>query len=158
MQKLFIDNFGVDLLIVNEDQMPLHRNESAFQKTLNFTGLDTYVKENYLLAQERVTVYAQVANDSSVKLLPEFVFKGKGTHTKVNAPKNMHYQWAPKGSYCLEQMLKTISHPPNCFNMFTPKNCAIYVLDDYNVHLLPEVKEALLKCGYVYVGMGRGIT
>ena len=87
-------------------------------------------------------MYTQVANDLSVKLLPEFVFKGKGTRTKVIAPENMHYQWTPKGSYLLEQMLKTISHLPNRFNMFTPKNYAIYVLD---VHLLPEEKEALLK-------------
>ena len=42
--------------------------------------------------------------------------------------------------------------------MFTPKNYAIYVLDDYTVHLLPEVKEVLLKRGYVYVGIGGGIT
>ena len=103
-------------------------------------------------------MYTQVANDSSIKLLPEFVFKGKGTRTKVNAPKNMHYQLVPKGSYRLEQMLKTISHPPNRVNMFTPKNYAIYVLDDYSVYLLPEVKEALLKGRYVYVGIGGGIT
>ena len=85
------------------------------------------LKENYLLARDRATVYTQVANDSSIKLLPEFVFKGKGTRTKVNAPENMHYQWARKGSYHLEEMLKTISHLPNHFNMFTPKNYAIYV-------------------------------
>ena len=41
--------------------------------------------------------------------------------------------------------------------MFTPRNCAIYVLDDYSVYLLPEAKEVLLKRGYVYVGIG-GIT
>ena len=41
-------------------------------------------------------------------------------------------------------MLKTISHLPNRFNMFTPKNYAIYILD---VHLLLEEKEALLKRG-----------
>ena len=127
VHKLFKDTFGVDPPIFNGDQMPLHRNESAFQRTLNFTGLDTYVKENYLLARDRATVYTQVANDSSIKLLPEFVFKGKGARTKVNAPENMHYQWARKGSYHLEEMLKTISHLPNHFNMFTPKNYAIYV-------------------------------
>ena len=140
--------------------MPLHCNKSASQRTLNFTGLDTYVKENYLLARERerVTVYTQIAKDSSIKLSPEFVFKGKGTLTKVNAPKNMHYQGAAKGSYRVEQMLKTISHLPNRFNTLTPKNYAIYVLDDYSVHVLPEVKEALLKRGYVYVGIGGGIT
>ena len=52
----------------------------------------------------------------------------------------------------------TFSHLPNRFNMFTPKNYAIYVLDDYSVYLLPEVKEALLKRGYVYVGIGGSIT
>ena len=102
-------------------------------------------------------MYTQVANDSSIKLLPEFVFKGKGTRTKVNAPENMHYQWAPKGSYRLEEMLKTIFYLPNRLNMFTPRNCAIYVLDDYSVYLLPEAKEVLLKRGYVYVGIG-GVT
>ena len=102
-------------------------------------------------------MYTQVANDSSIKLLPEFVFKGKGTRTKVNAPENMHYQWAPKGSYRLEEILKTIFYLPNPLNMFTPRNCAIYVLDDYSVYLLPEAREVLLKRGYVYVGIG-GIT
>ena len=69
VQKFFIDNFGVDPPIINGDQMPLHRNESASQITLNFSGLDTYVKENYSLARERVTVYTQVANDASIYYL-----------------------------------------------------------------------------------------
>ena len=47
VRKLFIDDFGVDPPIINGDQMHLHRNESASQRTLNFTGLKTYVKENY---------------------------------------------------------------------------------------------------------------
>ena len=51
VRKFFIDNFGVDPQIINGDQMSLHRNESASQRTLNFTGLDTYVKENYSLAR-----------------------------------------------------------------------------------------------------------
>ena len=42
--------------------------------------------------------------------------------------------------------------------MFQPENHAVYVLNDYNVHLLSEVKEALLKRGYVYVGIGGSIT
>ena len=62
-------------------------------------------------------------------------------------PENMHYQWVPKGSYRHEQLLKSISHYPNRVNIFTPKKYAIYVLDDYSVHLLPEVKEVLLKRG-----------
>ena len=66
--------------------MPLRRNKSASQKTLNFTG---YVTENYILSRERVTVYTQVLNDPST---PEFVFKGKGTCTKANAPNGMKYE------------------------------------------------------------------
>ena len=44
VRKYFIENFGVDPPVLNGDQMTLHRNESSTQKTLNFTGLDTYVK------------------------------------------------------------------------------------------------------------------
>ena len=52
VRKFFIDNFEIDPPIINEDQMPVHRNKSASQRTLNFTGLDTYVKEDYSLARE----------------------------------------------------------------------------------------------------------
>ena len=40
--------------------------------------------------------------------------------------------------------------------MFTEKGYAIYVLDHYSVHLMPEAREALLKKGYVLV-IGGGI-
>ena len=33
--------------------MPLHRNESSSQKTLNFKGEETFVKENHMLSRER---------------------------------------------------------------------------------------------------------
>ena len=55
-------------------------------------------------------------------------------------------------------MLYTISNLPNRYNIFTPKNYAIYVLDDYSVHIMPEIKEALLKRGYVPVIIGGGVT
>ena len=42
--------------------------------------------------------------------------------------------------------------------MFTEKGYTIYVLDDYSVHLMPEVRQALLKKGYVLVVIGGGIT
>ena len=32
------------------------------------------------------------------------------------------------------------------------------MLDDYSVHLMPEVKAALLKRGYILVGIGGGVT
>ena len=38
------------------------------------------------------------------------------------------------------------------------KHYCIYVLDNYSVRIIPEVKGALLKRGYVYTGIGGGIT
>lgn len=158
VRKFFINNFGVDPPIINGDQMPLHRNESSTQKTFNVKGMETYVKENYSLSRERITAFTQISSDPKVVAKPEFVFKGKGTRTKINPPKGINYNWAPKGSYRLEQMLATISNLPNRYNMFTQKDFCIYVLDDYSVHIMPEVKAALLKRGYIYVGIGGGVT
>ena len=42
--------------------------------------------------------------------------------------------------------------------MFTEQSFAIYVLDDYYVHLMPEVWQAMFKKGYVLVIIGGGIT
>ena len=47
---------------------------------------------------------------------------------------------------------------PNRFNMFTKQSIAIYVLDDYSVHLMPEVRQALFKKGYVLVIIGGSIA
>ena len=156
--EFFLDNFSIDPPVINGDQMPLHRNESASQKTLNIQGCDTYVKENYSLSREPVTAFTQASSDPSIKVLPEFVFKGKGTRTKLQPSAGIKYHWAPKGSYRLEQMLATISNLPNRYNPFTIKNFGIYVLDDYSVHLMPEVKSALLKRAYILVGIGGGVT
>ena len=111
-----------------------------------------------MLSRERVTVFTQVTNKESIKLDPEFVFKGKGTRTKVSVPDSVKYQWSPSGSYRIDQMLETISHLPNRYNPFTQKDFAIYVLDDYAVHLIPEVRKALYLRGYILVLMGGGIT
>ena len=55
-------------------------------------------------------------------------------------------------------MVKTIGNLPNCFNPFTQKNFAIYVLDDYAVHLMPEVWKALYERGCIQRVMGGDIT
>ena len=54
-------------------------------------------------------------------------------------------------------MLKTIKSLPNRFNPFTQKGFAIYV-DDYAVHLMPEIRKALYERGYILILMGGGIT
>ena len=158
VQKFFIDNFSVDPPIINGDQVPLHRNDSASQNTLDIKGYKTYVKENYSLSRERIIAFTQVSSDPNVVVRPGFVFKGKGIRKTLNPPEGIKYQWAQKGSHRLEQMLGTISNLPNRHNIFTMKNYCIYVLDDYSVHIIPKVKEALLKRGYMYVGIRGGVT
>ena len=61
------------------------------KKTLNFTGIDTYVKESYNLSRERVTVYTQVSSDPDLTLKPDFIFKGKGTKTSLHPPDGIKY-------------------------------------------------------------------
>lgn len=68
------------------------------------------------------------------------------------------FKWILKGLYHLEHMLKTIQNLPNYFNTFTPKNHAIYVPHDYSVHLMLEIKEALLKRSYILVVIGGRVT
>ena len=67
-------HFKKGLVIMNGDQMPLHRNESCTQKTMTLTGEQTYVKENYMLSRERITVYTQVSSDAADPMpLPDVV-------------------------------------------------------------------------------------
>ena len=110
-----------------------------------------------MLFRERVTVFTQVSSDSKL-YTPEFVFKVKGTRTKINVEEDIKSQWSPSGSYRLDQLLKTIGNLPNRYHPFTQKDYAIYILDDYAVHLMPEVRKALFQRGYILVIIGGGIT
>ena len=67
----------------------------------------------------------------------------------------MNVTWAPKGSYRLPNMLSMISKLKQKGNMFSHKDFELYILDDYSVHNLPEVKEALLK-KRIYFSYNRG--
>ena len=157
VRRFFIEKYGIDPPVINGDQMPLHRNESSQQKTMAFKNEDAFVKENHSLSRERVTVFTQVSSTKDISLKREFVFKGQETRTKLDAT-NVNYQRSPSGSYRLEHMVKTIKNLPNCFNPFTQKGFAIYVTDDYAVHLMPEIRKALYERGYILILMGGGIT
>ena len=158
VRKYFVDKYRVDPSVINGDQMPLHRNESVSQKTLSLKSEEVFVKENHMVSRERVTCFTQLCSNPKIELKPEFVFKGRGTRTHLTLPKGVPYQWAPKGSYRVEQILGMIDKLPNRFNMFTEQSFAIYVLDDYSAHLMPEARQVLFKKGYVLVIIGGGIT
>ena len=125
---------------------------------MSFTGQNTFVKENYMLSRERVTAFTQLVSEEPYHLPSEFVFKGKGTRTKLDPPPGVHFQWAEKGSYRVENMLEIIKHLPNKANPFTCKNFDIYVLDNYSVHCTEDIKNALFAKGYGPIIMGGGIT
>ena len=88
VRNYFLDTYGVDPPIINGDQMPIHRNESAGQKTLSLKSEETFGKKNYMLSRERVT---QLCSDPKVDLKPEFLFKGKGTRTHLTPPEGVNY-------------------------------------------------------------------
>ena len=111
-----------------------------------------------MLSRERVTCFTQLCSDPKVQLKPEFVFKDKGTWTHLTPPEGVIFCWSPKGSYRIEQILDMIDSLPNWFNMFTQQKFAIYVLDNYSVHLMPKVRQELFKKGYVLVVISGGIT
>ena len=46
-------------------------------------------------------------------------------------------------------MLVTNRNLPNRFNMFSNSGYTIYVLYDYSVHLMPEIRDTLWKRGYI---------
>lgn len=94
--------------------------------------MDTYVKENYNLS------CAQVCSDPNVSLQPELVFKDKG---KCSVP------------YRIYQTESTFMHIYQ-----TESNYAVYVLNDYIAHIMPESKEALIKRGYILVIIGSRVT
>ena len=159
VRHFFLSHFKKEPVIINGDQMPLHRNESSTEKTMTLKNQPVYVKENHMLSRERVTVYTQLSTDSEEKKpTPEILFKGKGKRIKVNPPKGMNVQFAVKGSYRLENMLEMVKQLKNRHNLFSQKDYALYILDDYSVHLLPELRASLLKKGYVLVVIGGGIT
>ena len=53
------------------------RNESADCKTVTLMDEDyTFVKENYKLSRERVTLFTQVTSVPGMEMKTEFCFKG----------------------------------------------------------------------------------
>ena len=66
VRKYFINKYGVDPPVINGDQMPLHRNESASQKTFYLKSKEVFVKENYMLSRERITCFTHLCNDPKI--------------------------------------------------------------------------------------------
>lgn len=145
VRVFFHKTVGIDIPVIGMDQMPLHRNETSKQKSLSFKGWETVVKQNHHLTCERVTCMTIVSSKDGC-LPPHFVFKGKGTRIQLglNRPAGVTTLFAEKGSYRLPTMLDTIKQLPNlrkedCIPGRAFKNWKLMLLDDYSVHITPEV-------------------
>ena len=165
LRHYFLKRHGIEPVIWGGDQMPLHRSEQTSRTTMNFTGVETYVKEDYMLSRERVTVYTQMSSQADAPApAPEFVFKGMGQRVKLNPPPGVHIQWSPSASYRLEHMKQTLSHLPKVVGPMdrmmgnSSQKYRIYLLDNYSVHLDPSFAEALYNSGWILVLIGGGIT
>ena len=55
-----------------------------------------------MLSRERVTCFTQLCSEPNLTLLPEFIFKGKGSATHLVCTEGVNYEWAAKGSYLIE--------------------------------------------------------
>ena len=107
----WLKKYKVDPPIISADQMPLHRNESSGQKSLNFSAC--FIKKNNHLSRERCTVMTIVTSSKKRSAPPvEFVFKGAGKRVTVSPPEKIQVQWAEKGSYRLQNMLTFIERLP----------------------------------------------
>ena len=62
------------------------------------------------------------------------------------------------GSYHLADMISFILSLPATKCQLFPRNREIFILDDYSVHLDPQIGEELEKKGYLYTTIGGRIT
>jgi hypothetical protein len=86
----------------------------------------------------------------------EVVFKGAGIIAEAEVPEDSTttVQWAVKGSYRSETIFQYI----NALPQRAIGDYCIQCLDDYSVHVMPEVTAAFLERGYILVIWGGGIT
>ena len=156
VRHFFLTYFQYDPVIISGDQMPFHR--------LPFVGPHEIETDTSQELPERASVFTQMSSVNNCPAAPPaFVFKGHGRRKSLQTPDNAELQWSETGSYRLNNMLQTIDHLPSLLEAnedmaTTMKKYKIYLLDDYSVHLLPAVTDALYKKGYILIHISGGIS
>ena len=77
---------------------------------------------------------------------------------KLNPLSDVTFQWASKGSYRVESVVKFCDQVPTQPCALFPQKRKMLTLDDYSAHVDPAVKGSLGKRGYFLVIPPRGIT
>ena len=122
--------------------------------------------KTWILTSRKITAFhtkelLSLCKSPLIQLLTLFLYflQGERNENKLNPPERVKVQGSDSGSYRLEQMLQTLKNLPNRNrNPFTKKDWEIYVLDNYAVHIMSEIRKALWDRSYVLVLMGGGIT
>ena len=117
-----------------------------------------FVKENYILSQERITVFTQAS-----LVISQILFHCSNSCLKERVRES---------NWFTQKELKVIGHqrdhigltqcltrsPIYRHNLFTESNYALYILDDYSVHVTGKVRTALFAIGYILIVIVGGIT
>ena len=124
--------------IINVNQMPFHRNKSTHQRTLSFKQEATFGKQNYMLFHEIVTVFTHVSRQENIKIDSEFLFKNKGTLTKLAVPiSSLLVSVTDQVKY----LKLLVTFQINSIRLLQK----IYVLGNYAVHLMLKIEKLLKK-------------
>ena len=149
--------------IFGVDEKPLHFNESGSKccRTLEIAGAPAVkLKQNHAATRGRVSVMTCVASGPEAALPPcrlpiELLFKARPNRRiaklKVPADMNVSLQWAEKGSYRLEHLLKYLKR---WLDAMTParvaaKDYRILLLDVAKSHIGPEISDLCWERGYL---------
>jgi len=144
------------------DEKPLHFNESGSKavRTLEIVGAPAVrLKENHAATRERVSLMTTVTSsptDASAGSLPiELLFKARSNRRiqflKSPTDLSLSFQWAIKGSYRQEHILKFLKR---WLRPWTPAREAsadyrVLMMDLAASHVSDEVVDAAWSAGYV---------
>ena len=160
---------GVALVVWGCDQKPLYMNEGGHKgmQTCEFEGAElAVIKECITQTRQRVSLFTTVTSDAaeaSAELPIAMCFKGKSQRTLKHLPKNLGnkiYQFAPKGSYRVEQVVEFLEKalPEWTAERAAAKDWRILYLDAYSAHFADDVVLTAWRHGFVLLWHGAGCT
>jgi hypothetical protein len=157
------------------DQKPMWFNAAGGQKTLAYRGSSqVFVKENHHATRQRFTAltksvqkfsdesFEQTCASSSNSGDPRTIavlFKAvSGTQIlrDLDVPPNVTVQFAPKGSYRLEQWVEWLEK--DLGHADAEEFCECVVYDYYAPHLDPAAHEVITSRGHCHLAIGGGCT
>ena len=161
---------GREISAWGADQKPIYMSEGCHKnrRTLHLSGVELAVSKD-IVAQSRqrisaMTVVTSLEEEASASLPLGLCFKGGSDAVLRRLPKdlgkNYFFQFAPKGSYRVEQVLEFVNW---ALPEWTPEREAAHdyrllFLDAYKAHFDQAVVDAAWAHGFVVLWHGAGTT